>query len=250
MNNINIVPDVRIFADTQSATEFAAEWLVRKLTSPEMHNIMLAGGNTPLELYASVAKRQAALSHLTVFALDEYVGVPPTESRNCSNLIYERAVKPWGIPRERYHFTSSLESEAAGSILEHERKIKAVGGLDLVILGLGKNGHIGFNEPSSEIDSEGRMVPLSETSINANREWFRGDYAPHMGVTTGMKTLLAAKNILLLAFGIPKAQAVFSMLKLPPSSLCPASYLQLHPKALIVLDEYAAVNLKSADNRI
>ena len=129
------------------------------------------------------------------------------------------------------------------------RKISEAGGLDLVILGLGKNGHVGFNEPGSEIDSPGRLVPLSEISINANREWFQGDYAPSLGVTTGMKTILAAKKILLLAFGAAKAPAVFAMLELLPSSSCPASYLQSHPNTLIVLDEQAAADLKSVGKK-
>jgi glucosamine-6-phosphate deaminase len=247
--SINLAPEIRILTDAQAATQFAADWLVEELTSSDTRNIMLAGGNTPLGLYAAVAERRAALSHLTAFALDEYVGVALDEPRNCANLIYDRAVKPWGIPRSNYHSVSSLEAEASDSINEHERKISDAGGLDLVILGLGKNGHVGFNEPSSQIDSPGRLVPLSETSINANREWFQGDYAPCLGVTTGMKIILAAKKILLLAFGAAKSPAVFAMLEQPPSSSCPASFLQSHSNTLIVLDEQAAADLRSVGKK-
>jgi glucosamine-6-phosphate deaminase len=236
--------DVQIFQDSQSATVFAADWLVHQLTSPGIRNVMLAGGNTPLALYAEVAARRAPLEHLTAFALDEYVGVPLAEPRNCANLILERAVKPWGIPSDRYHTISSIETEAQSSIAAHEEKIKRAGGLDVVILGLGKNGHIGFNEPGSDANVEGRLVPLSEVSINANREWFGGVYAPSMGVTTGMKTILAAEKILLLAFGPAKAAAVAAMLEMPPSASCPASFLQTHPETLIVLDQAAAENLR------
>jgi glucosamine-6-phosphate deaminase len=242
-------PEVRLLADPRAATHFAADWLVDELTSPNIRNIMLAGGNTPLGLYAAVAERKASLRHLKAFILDEYVGVPLEEPRNCANLIYDRAIKPWGIPRKSYHSVSSLEAEASSSISDHERKISDAGGLDLVILGLGKNGHVGFNEPGSEINSPGRLVQLSETSINSNREWFQGDYAPCLGVTTGMKTILAAKKILLLAFGVAKAPAVFAMLKSPPSSSCPASFLQSHPNTLIVLDEQAAADLRSVGKK-
>lgn len=250
MNSINSTPEVKILADAQAATQFAAKWLVEELTASHTRNIMLAGGNTPLGLYAAVADRRAALSQLTAFALDEYVGVPLDEPRNCANLIYGRAVKPWGIPESNYHRVSSLEAEASSSISEHERKISAAGGLDIIILGLGKNGHIGFNEPGSSIDSAGRLVPLSETSIKANREWFQGDYAPGLGVTTGMKTILAAKKILLLAFGEAKATAVFGMLEQPPSASCPASYLQSHCNTLIVLDDNAAADLRSVGKKL
>jgi glucosamine-6-phosphate deaminase len=236
--------NVQIFPDSHLATEFAADWLVRQLTSPGITNVMLAGGNTPLALYAAVAARQASLEHLTAFVVDEYVGVPLAEPRNCANLILEMAVKPWGIPSDRYHTISSAEAEAPSSIAAHEEKIKRAGGLDVVILGLGKNGHIGFNEPGSDATVDGRLVPLSDVSIYANREWFGGDYAPRMGVTTGMKTILAAKKIHLLAFGPAKAAAVAAMLEMPPSASCPASFLQTHPETLIVLDQSAAANLQ------
>ena len=244
MTNSNPPVDVQIFSDSQSATEFAADWLVRQLTSPGIWNVMLAGGNTPLSLYATVAARHASLEHLTAFALDEYVGVPLNEPRNCANLIYERAIKPWGIRSEEYHSISSMEADASTSIATHEEKINRAGGLDVVILGLGKNGHIGFNEPGSDAAVDGRLVPLSDVSINANREWFGGDYAPLLGVTTGMKTILAAKKILLLAFGPAKAAAITAMLEMPPSASCPASFLQTHPETLIVLDQAAAANLR------
>lgn len=236
--------NVQIFPDSQLATEFAANWLVRQLESPEIQNVMLAGGNTPLALYAEVAARRAALEHLTAFALDEYVGVPLDEPRNCANLILERAVKPWKIPLGQYHTICSIEAEAPSSIAAHDEKIKSAGGLDVVVLGLGKNGHIGFNEPGSDAFAESRLVPLSAVSTNSNREWFGGEFAPHLGATTGMKIILAAKKILLLAFGPAKAEAVAAMLEMSPSASCPASFLQTHPETLIVLDQAAATNLQ------
>ena len=95
--------------------------------------------------------------------------------------------------------------------------IRLAGGLDVLVLGLGKNAHIGFNEPGSDADSIGRVLPLTPTSIDANREWFGDEHAPDMGVTTGMKTLLEAKTILLLAFGAAKSTAVEAMLDGPPT---------------------------------
>ena len=107
-------------------------------------------------------------------------------------------------------------------------------------MGLGKNAHIGFNEPGSAADSIGRMLQLTPTSIDANREWFGGDYAPDKGATTGMKTLLEAKTILLLAFGAAKAAAVYAMMKGPQTPDCPASFLQSHPDTHVFLDAAAA----------
>jgi glucosamine-6-phosphate deaminase len=235
--------NLQILSNASTTTLATADWLAAKLVAPGTRNVMLAGGNTPLALYAEIARRRLPLAHLHAFALDEYVGVPEEEPRNCANLIRRTAVEPWGIPAGQYHPISSLEVKAESVIREHEAKICAAGGIDVLILGLGKNGHIGFNEPGSAADSEGRLLPLSETSINANREWFGGDYAPAQGVTTGMKLLLEAKSILLLAFGSAKAVAAQTMIEGPPTADCPASFLQRHGATHVFLDQAAAATL-------
>ena len=234
---------IQIFGTASLATKAATDWLATRLIQPETRNVMVAGGNTPLSLYAQVAQRDLLLSHLNVFALDEYVGVPKEEHRNCANLIRQAVVRTWKIPTHQYHPVSSCKAEAAASIADHEKKIESLGGLDLVILGLGRNGHVGFNEPGSEPQSVGRVVPLSEISVKANHEWFGGVYAPSLGVTTGMRTILAARCVVLLAFSEQKADAVFKMIKGSQTASCPASYLQDHPNAFVFLDELAADRL-------
>ena len=238
--------NVQVLPTEAEATKVAVDWLTARLAVPGTGNVTLAGGNSPLGLYAEMARRQLPLSHLTVFALDEYVGVPSEEPRNCANLIRRTAIEPLGILPAQYHVLSSLEADAENSIRQHETKIRAAGGLDVAILGLGRNAHIGFNEPGSAADSAGRMLRLTPTSIEANREWFGGDYAPDKGVTTGMKTLLAAKSVLLLAFGAAKATAVAAMMKGPQTPDCPASFLRSHPDTHIFLDQAAADQLKVA----
>lgn len=232
--------NVRILPTGADATKAAADWLTTRLAVHGTRNVMLAGGNSPLGLYAEMARRQLPLSHLTVFALDEYVGVPAEEPRNCANLLRRTVVDPLGIGEAQFHAISSLQTDAEQSILEHEAKIRAAGGLDVAILGLGKNGHIGFNEPGSRANSSGRLLRLTPTSIGANRQWFRGDYAPDQGVTTGMKTLLETKSILLLAFGPAKSAAVTAMMKDPQTPDCPASFLRSHSDTHVFLDAEAA----------
>lgn len=227
-------------AANRAAADLLASWLVE----PGVHNVMLAAGNTPLPLYQLIADRKLALTHLNLFALDEYVGVPRDEPRNCANLIRRTAVTPWGVPASHYFTVSSEEPSALPSVLAHERRIQAAGGLDVVILGLGQNGHLGFNEPGSAEDSDARVLELDAISIEANRLWFGGDYAPARGVTVGMKTLLAARRILLLAYGSHKTAAVDSMVQGPRTPKCPASLLQGHPSVDIFLDHASAQRLK------
>src|SRR5216117_1608308 len=126
---ISVHPDVD--AASAAATDCLADWL----THPSTHNVMVAGGNTPLELYRRIAQRRLTLSHLNVFALDEYVGVPLDDPRNCANLLRRSVVEAWGIPPAQFFTVSSLAQDARASVQEHERRIAKAGGLDVVVLG-------------------------------------------------------------------------------------------------------------------
>jgi glucosamine-6-phosphate deaminase len=204
---------------------------------------MVAGGNSPLDLYQRVASRRLALAHLTVFALDEYVGVPVEEPRNCANLLRRCVAEAWGVPAHRFFGISSLEHDALASVTAQERRIDAAGGLDVIVLGLGQNGHLGFNEPGSAPDSGARVLDLDPVSIEANRKWFGGRYAPATGATEGLRTILAARRVLILAFGPHKAAAVHAMTRGPVNDQCPASFLQNHPCVHAFVDEAATADL-------
>lgn len=234
---------LKVYPNSAAANQAAADLVAGLLTSPEIHNVMLATGNTPLELYRLIAEKNLSLSHLQVFALDEYVGVPLNEPRNCTNLLRRTVAETWRIPPSNFHTISSLESEALGSIEAHEAKIRRAGGIDLVVLGLGQNGHLAFNEPGSEPDSPGRVIHLQPTSVEANRLWFEGKYAPAKGVTTGLKTILGARRAVILAYGSHKTNAVQNMVNGPVSPDCPASFLQRHPETYAFLDVAAAAGL-------
>ncbi len=235
---------VSIHSSAEVANAAAAELFAGWLAGPGVCNVLLAGGNTPLDLYRRIGERRLSLRHLNVFALDEYVGVDEDEPHNCANLIRRTAVEPWGVSAGRYHCLSSIESGAAASLRQHGQRIEAAGGIDAAVLGLGENGHLGFNEPGSAESSGDRVLDLDPVSVEANRIWFGGRYAPSRGATVGMRTILGASRILLLAFGFHKAAAVKAMLEGPRSADCPASLLQGHPGANVFLDEAAASTME------
>ena len=160
--------ELHILPESARANAAAADCLARWIESPATRNVMVAAGNTPLDLYRHISERRLKLSHLNVFALDEYVGVPLDEPRNCANLMRRCVQAAWEIPSAHFHTVSSLEKDALASVREHEHKIASVGGLDVMILGLGQNGHLGFNEPGSAEDSTGRLLELETISIEAN----------------------------------------------------------------------------------
>lgn len=232
-----------ILPDAEQANAAAADRLASWLTEPDTRRIMLAAGNTPLDLYRRIAERRLPLAHLEAYVLDEYVGVPKDEPRNCAGLIRRTAIEPWGIPASHYHTISSLPDEAGVSVRQHEAKIRDAGGLDVLVLGLGQNGHLGFNEPGSARDSTARVLDLEPISIEANRKWFGGDYAPAQGVTVGLSTILAARRILILAYGPHKTAAVHAMVEGPLGAACPASFLREHPATWVFLDPPAAARL-------
>jgi len=236
--------NINIFQSAREANAAAAGLLASWLTEKSTRNFMPAAGNTPLDLYRLVAEMRLELSHLNVFILDEYVGVPKGEPRNCANLLRGGVQQDWEIPEAQFHTISSEENDALATVLKHEEKIDRAGGLDVVVLGLGQNGHLGFNEPGSAIDSTARVLPLEKISVEANRKWFEGKYAPDKGVTIGLKTILAAKRILIMAYGPHKTAAVRAMVKGPRGPQCPASFLQAHSEVHAFLDESAAAGLK------
>jgi glucosamine-6-phosphate deaminase len=234
---------ILISPDADRANAAAADWLSAALVAPGVRTFMVAAGNTPLELYRRVAGRGLDLRHLHVFVLDEYVGVPLDEPRNCANLLRDHVQRPWGIPDAQFHALSSLEQDALTDVARHEQRIESMGGLDLLILGLGQNGHIGFNEPGSGARDGGRLLDLEPISIEANRTWFRGVHAPAKGVTTGMATLLKARQTAVLAFGSHKTSAVRAMVEGPVGVHCPASWLRGAPSVRLYLDIPAAAGL-------
>lgn len=235
---------VEIRHDAAEATRDAADLLIGWIPEKGVRRLMVAGGNTPLPLYEEIARRGIEASELHIDVLDEYVGVPNHDPRTCTNLLRRTVIEAWGVPPASFSGLSSEEHDAEAKVIAHERRIEAAGGLDAIVLGLGKNGHLGFNEPGSARDSVARLLDLDPISIEANRAWFGGDYAPRQGATVGLRTILGARRILLLAFGSAKTDAVRAMIKGPRASGCPASFLQDHPRVHVFLDEAAGERLR------
>lgn len=237
------VMNISIHASGAEANAAAAQLLGGWLRDKSVRTIMPAAGNTPLELYRLIGQEKIDARHLTVFTLDEYVGVPLEEPRNCSNLLRRTVGEAWGVPAGQFHAISSVEEQALASVREHEAKIDQAGGLDVIVLGLGQNGHLGFNEPGSGEDSGARVLDLQPISVEANRLWFEGRYAPNKGVTVGLRTILAARRTIIMAYGPHKAEAVRAMVQGPRGSVCPASFLQGKPEVHVFLDTAAAAKL-------
>lgn len=231
---------VEIRNEAKDAVRDAAVLLDSWIRGGAVKRLMVAGGNTPLPLYEEIARRDVPADDLDIYVLDEYVGVPRADLRTCTNLLRRTVAEAWGVASDRFFGLSSEERDAEARVVEHERRIAGAGGLDGIVLGLGKNGHLGFNEPGSEAGSTARVIELDPVSTEANRLWFGGEHAPRLGATVGLGAILAARHVLLLAFGAAKADAVRAMVRGPRSASCPASFLQGHQNAHVFLDRAAA----------
>ncbi|KRC92680.1 multidrug transporter [Terrabacter sp. Root85] len=215
----------------------------------------LATGSSPLGLYAELARAVATgrldLRGARGFALDEYVGLPAGHPQSYREVLLREVCGPLGLSPDRLHVPDGSghdEDELVAGASEYERLIRDAGGVDVQILGIGANGHLGFNEPGSALSSRTRVKRLSDRTRHDNARFFDGitDVPTHC-VTQGLGTVLDARRLVLVASGPGKAAAVAAALEGPLSASCPASVLQWHADATALLDEAAASMLRNRD---
>jgi len=208
----------------------------------------LAAGATPVGLYRRLVEAQRAgtldLSGITVIGLDDYLGLPPGHQAACRTVLERSLLAPLNLPEARRHLLGA--GDPAVACAEHERAIAACGGIDLQILGIGVNGHIGFNEPGAAFDARTHQVALAATTRTINRKDFaEGEPVPSAAITMGIGTILEARRILLLATGASKADALAAAVLGTVTEAVPASALQRHADVTVIADFAAAAGLSS-----
>lgn len=212
----------------------------------------VATGSSPLALYNELAALIAAgeldLSEASAFALDEYVGLPVGHPESYAEVIRRTVTEPLGLAPERVHVPNGFAEDLAAAGEEYEQAIIAAGGVDVQILGIGANGHIGFNEPTSSLSSRTRIKTLAPKTRADNARFFDSpEQVPTHCLTQGLGTILDARHAVLVAQGENKADAVKAMVEGPVSAMMPASVLQLHQFATVVVDEAAAAKLSTGE---
>ena len=239
--------------DYQDVSREAARMVAGAVRSNPEIVLGLATGNTPLGLYNELIAlyRTGSLdfSNTTSFNLDEYLGLPHSHPQSYHTFMDQNFFSHVNLPRQNIHIpdgtvTRDYEAYCAG----YEASIKAAGGIDLQILGIGRNGHIGFNEPTSSLASRTRLKALSRETIEDARHLFASDSEmPNCAITMGIGTILDSRRILLLASGRSKAAAVAKAIEGPITSSVSASALQMHPDVTFIIDEEAAYSLTQRD---
>ena len=239
----------------EETSRLAADHVARLIRNKPNAVLGLATGNTPLHLYKELIRlhREEGLdfSNVTSFNLDEYLGLAPEHPCSYRHYMNENFFKHINIRLENTHVPDGLcVGEAIpGHCADYEAAIQAAGGLDLQILGIGSDGHIGFNEPSSSLASRTRIKTLTENTRRDNAFSFGGniEMVPLHVLTMGIGTIMEAKQILLLAFGEAKAAAIAAAAEGSITASNPASILQMHPCAQVFLDAQSASRLERED---
>ncbi len=240
---------IQVFNTYQEISREAAILIAEKIRNKPGLVLGLATGSTPLGVYQELIQmhRDQTLdfSQVTTFNLDEYVGLPPDHPQSYHYFMWENLFKHININPSQVNIPDGMAQNIDSHCEWYENQIKKAGGIDLQLLGIGANGHIAFNEPGSSLGSLTRIKPLTLKTIKDNARFFNSeDEVPKSAITMGINTIMNAHEIVLLANGKNKAQAVKSMIEGPISTSCPASILQMHRKATIFLDKESAGDLR------
>lgn len=235
------------------ASEAAARVVARLVREKPNAVLGLATGSTPLMLYKELIRlhKEEGLdfSQVTTFNLDEYIGLPRDHEQSYYTFMWKNLFSQINIKPENVHIPDGMAADIPASCAAYERKIIEAGGIDLQVLGIGSDGHVGFNEPTSSFASRTRIKTLTQQTVQDNARFFDGDESqvPHHCITMGIGTIMDARMNLMLAFGEGKAEAIAAMVEGPVASIMPASILQHHPTAKVFIDDLAASTLKSSD---
>jgi len=240
--------EIIIQPTAQAATDVAARIIAGILKQKPDAVLGLATGSTPLPLYQALIAMDLDWSRVTTFNLDEYIGLPREHPQSYHSFMWENLFRHINIARDKVHIPDGNASDIPQFCQEYEQRIRSAGGIDLQLLGIGSDGHIGFNEPSSSLASRTRIKTLTQQTCRDNARFFGSEEAvPRHVITMGIGTIMEARMNLLLAFGSNKSNAIAEAVEGPVTAMNPASILQLHPVAKVCLDDPAASLLKKAD---
>ena len=227
----------------------AVESLIRSTVRPVLG---LATGSSPLPVYAELIERHRkhglSFAGTTMFLLDEYVGLPRDHPQSFGAFIRRELVRHIDVGPESVHGPDGNAADLTDACSRYESLIAGAGGIGLQLLGIGSNGHIGFNEPVSSLSSRTRLKTITDRTRRDNVRFFGVlEEVPHHVLTQGIGTILEARHIVLIASGASKSPPVARAVEGPVTAMVPASALQLHPHVTVIVDEDAASGLEGAD---
>ena len=242
-----------VIAAPEELARLAAGAIQKLLGSRPDAVLGLATGSSPLPIYDELVRLHVeeglSFARAKAFTLDEYVGLPSEHPQRYLNVIEREVVERLDFAPGAVRGPDGLAADLAAACAAYDDAISEAGGVDLQILGIGTDGHVGFNEPGSSLASRTRIKTLSEQTRADNARFFAGDIdaVPHHCLTQGLGTIMAARHIVLIATGRAKADAVHQLIEGPVSAMWPATILQHHPHVSVLIDNAAASRLQLGD---
>ncbi|MCM3118084.1 glucosamine-6-phosphate deaminase [Neobacillus sp. MER 74] len=239
---------ISVFRDSVNADRVGASILLKEIREKLNPKLGLATGSSPVGIYRQLAelyrRNHFSFKHVSSFNLDEYVGLSEDHPQSYAAFMREHLFQHLDIEPRNIHIPNGIAESAEEECIRYEKLLQEAGPLDIQLLGIGLNGHIGFNEPGKNLSSETHLVTLTEETRRANARWFLLDgQTPRQAITMGVGPIMKAKKVLLIAQGEEKSSIIQEAFLGPITTHCPASLLQLHPNLLVLLDEAAASRL-------
>lgn len=235
---------IHVYDHAQQVGQAAATLLAAQLISKPDSVLGLATGSTPIPTYQALISLYRAgvvdFSSASSFNLDEYVGLPVEHGCSYHSFMREQLFDHVNMPADHIHIPDGNAADPQTECARYDQAIAAAGGIDIQVLGIGRNGHIGFNEPADDFTYGTHVVTLAADTIEANARFFKSaDEVPRQAVSMGIGNIMAAKCVVLVATGENKAKAVYDTIRGPITPRVPASVLQLHPCCVILTDREA-----------
>lgn len=238
---------ISVFKNYEELSAFAADQIIKTVQEKPAAVVCLAAGNTPKFTYQKVValanEQKVDFSAVTFIGLDEWIGIGHDVEGSCYHFLNELIFSPLSIQKEHIHFFNAIKNDPEAECLRIDNIINELGCIDLTLVGIGINGHIGFNEPGINPKLNAHVVVLDTVTSKVGQKYFKEQKELTKGITLGMAQIMASGKVLLLANGQSKAAIIRKTLMENIAILVPASFIREHPNALILLDDDAASEL-------
>lgn len=238
---------LQIFPDYSSLSLHVAETIVMHLKQEPESVLCLAAGDTPRLAYTqfvqAVRRERMDISKCTFVGLDEWIGIPPGNEGSCHYFLKNNLFQPLSISPDQVHLFNALTKDVRGECAKMDAVIRDKGGIDFMLVGVGMNGHIGFNEPGVSITHYSHVVDLDETTQSVGQKYFKESTKLLKGITLGLQHLLESRKVIVMASGGKKAGIMQKALEGPVTTAVPASIIRQHPHGFTMLDQDAAALL-------
>ncbi len=234
--------EIKPISSYDEMSKLAAKIVAKKIKDKPNTVLGLATGSTPEGMYRELVKMhkedELDLSQVITFNLDEYLGLSPDHPQSYHYYMYENFFNHVNIKEENIHIPKGDTKDPVWECLNYEKEIEKVGGIDLQILGIGVNGHVGFNEPDINLEAKTHVIQLSDDTIKANSRFFKNlDEVPKKAITMGMATIMRSKKIILMAWGAEKKKPILKVISGHIATEVPASLLQVHNDVILIVDK-------------